>query len=102
MLDRTMVGAERGDCTAPYLVTLDKEYTVEELVQQILTQYNDEWGYIGIDTPGTWFGDPNCQYDYGHLRTYLPKDVLSKKVQSVRADGGWTRMDWYIKVEARK
>lgn len=102
MLDRTMAGSERGDCTAPYLVKLDKEYTVEELVQQILTQYDDEWGYIGIERPGTSFGDPNCQYNYGQLRNRLPESVLSKKVRSVRADGGWSRMDWYIRLEVRK
>ena len=38
----------RGDCTASYDVQLDKEYTVTEFLETVLTQKADNW----VDTDG--------------------------------------------------
>ena len=38
----------RGDCTAGYEVDLDKEYTLQEFIDAILTNKKDEWGEIKI------------------------------------------------------
>ena len=37
MFKMYMAGKERGDCTAPYNVELDKAYTVNEFVHTVLT-----------------------------------------------------------------
>lgn len=44
MFSLRISGPTAGDCTAPYSVQLDKEYTVEELVNAIITNRSDEWG----------------------------------------------------------
>jgi len=88
-----------GDCTAGYAVTLDKEYTVCELVNEILTR--KEWGYIRICNEGQVrfeCGSPNCEYRQDKLLTEMSSEVLNMKVKSVMASGGWSRMDYIIKL----
>ncbi len=56
-----------GDCTAGYKVTLTKEYTVGEFVNEVVSN-EKEWGYVGIKKEGDpWFsrGNPNCEYRWG-------------------------------------
>lgn len=94
-------GPTCGDCTAPYNVILDKEYTVEDFIKTILLRSN-EWGYIGIFDGKSIFGNPNCEYRYGNLKTHLPNGYLSNKVVRVMASGGWTRMDYILTVEEQE
>lgn len=91
-------GRVRGDCTAPYRVELDKEYTVSEFVQTVLT-IDREWGYIGIYCKDEIFGKPTCEYKWGKLLYALPDNVLNKKIVDVKADGGWSRMDYLLWIE---
>lgn len=93
----TFKGPERGDCTAPYWVELDKKYTVEEFIQTVLTR-KDEWGCIRIHQrpPVSRFDYPACNYRYGKLLTNLPKEYLDKTIKFAEADGGWTRMDYVL------
>jgi len=97
MFKMYQAGRERGDCTAPYNVELDKAYTVSEFVDAVLT--NKEWGYIGIYCKGKTFGEPKCEYRYDELLYALPDNVLNKKVVKVEADGGWSRMDYLLWIE---
>lgn len=97
-------GPERVDCTAPYNIILDKEYDVREFVDTVLNNREKEWGYIGMyKESGSFenrvFGSPNCEYKWGKLLSFLPDDILDKKVLSVSADGGWSRMDYILKIE---
>ena len=97
MFKMYMAGEMGGDCTAPYEVELDKEYTVNEFVQAVLTKR--EWGYIGIDCRGEIFGRPKCEYRDDKLLYSLPDNVLNKKVIKVKASGGWSRMDYLLWIE---
>lgn len=90
-------GPTRGDCTSPYEVTMDKEYTVDEFIQEILTR--KEWGYIGIYSSNDFFGDPKCEYRDDKLLYSLPNEYLNKRVIKVKADGGWSRMDYLLWTE---
>ena len=92
------IGKTRGDETTPYEVTGYKSQKVSELVDEILQEHPEEWGYISVGE-GWFFNLPHCEYEYGKLLDVLPADVLLKHVVSVSAEGGWTRMDYYIKVE---
>lgn len=93
-------GEERGDCTAQYNIVLDKEYTVMEFIKAI-KDTKEEWGYIGIknkDEP--FFGKPKCEYNRGVIfNSEFTTDVLLKTIASVKADGGWTRMDYLLVLE---
>lgn len=102
MLKFRKAGKERSDCTAPYDVELDKEYTVGQLVDVILSRAGTlrEWGYIGIYDGESIFGNPKCEYADARLGTgSMPSEFLAKKVIKVKADGGWSRMDYLIWVE---
>ena len=91
-------GKTCGDETTTYEVTGYKSKKVSELVDEILQENPNEWGYISVGD-GWFFNLPHCEYKYGKLLDVLPADVLLKNVVSLSAEGGWTRMDYYIKVE---
>ncbi len=92
-----------GDCTCGYNVILDREYTVKDFIDTVLSERAGEWGYIGIydqsDFVGRHFGNPNAEYRYGKLVSdNFPEDILSKEIKSVSASGGWSRMDYVLHI----
>jgi hypothetical protein len=95
-------GNVRGDCTAPYDVELSRECTLRELVDVILTR--NEWGYIGKDDPRDVFGYPRFEYSYDHIkegseRGHFTEEDYNRIVKVVKADGGWSRMDYIVTLE---
>lgn len=97
-------GDERRDCTTPYRVILDKEYTVKEFITTVMINYANEWGYIGIKSDrDVWFGDPHIEYSHGKiLRVASITGIdfpLEAKVLSVKAEGGWSRMDYILIIQ---
>ena len=60
-----------GDCTCGYNVKLDREYTVKDFIDTVLSERAGEWGYISIydqsDFVGRHFGNPIAEYRYGKL-----------------------------------
>lgn len=92
-------GEIRSDETAPYEVILDKEYTVQEFIEEVLKR-TYEWGNIGINDGNRshYFGNPTCEFNHGILSGTLP-GYLDKKVKSAIADGGWTCMTYLLEVE---
>lgn len=93
----------RGDCTADYEVILDKEYTVGEFARAVLSREN-EWGRICLnDEPGAprkpaVFGRLLCNYSNGRLLSELPEEIRNKKITAVKADGGWSNIDYLLAV----
>ena len=92
-----------GDCTCGYKVLLDKEYTVQEFVDTVLTEKNKEWGYIGIYDPsdfiGRTSGSPCIEYRYGEIKSEKFRNgILSQIILSVSASGGWSRMDYVLHI----
>lgn len=91
-----------GDCTAEYRVDLDKEYTLQEFVDTILTNKKDEWGKINIVKRNTpWYCYPYIGYRRGNItgESNIPEKVFAYKVKSVIAKGGWTSMDYTVILE---
>lgn len=82
-----------GDCTAPYNVEISREISVKEFVEYILTKCKGEWGYIDIENEQI-----RCEYRYGKLLNEMPNYVLNKRISSIKSVGGWSRMDYYIKI----
>ena len=93
-------GPERGDCTAPYKVEMDCEYTVRSFVEEAITR-NDgkDWGYIGVYKYRVPHGEPCIEYRWGKSVGEMPEKILDLKVLSATADGGWSRMDYIMVVE---
>lgn len=89
---------EGSDCTAPYDVILNGEYTVEQFINDVLLNKR-EWGKIGIYNGQGIFTDPNCEYKYGTLVSRLPNEYLKLRVVSATAHGGWSLMDYILTVE---
>ena len=94
---------EAGDCTCGYKVLLDKEYTVQEFVDTVLTEKNKEWGYIGIYDPSDFIGRTSgslcIEYRYGEIKSEkFRNDILSQIILSVSASGGWSRMDYVLHI----
>lgn len=93
------VAPEAGDCTAPYEVRLNRDYTVKIFVEDILKDTR-EWGSIRIrESDKSFFSLPEYEYKYGKLLSRLPNDVLSKRIKSATAHGGWSLMDYLITLE---
>ena len=87
-----------GDSTANYEIELLCDITVQEFIEEVLKDKR-EWGRIGIYN-GCWYeGKPQCEYKYGKLLSNLPEEYLSKRVASATSNGGWTNMDYLLKVE---
>lgn len=99
MFKLIQTGREGGDCTAPYDVELDKEYTVREFITEVLINRPNEWGdiYYCEGVKIRLVDDPHCEYRYGILLTTLPEEILDKKVIYVTAHGGWSSMDYFIR-----
>lgn len=94
MFKRIQSGRYGSDCTAPYDIVLEKDYTVEEFINAVLCEYCDEWGYFGVYDGKSVFGNPECEYSHGSVLNSLPENILQTKILSVDASGGWTRMDY--------
>ena len=87
------------DCTVGYRVNLDKEYTLQEFIDAILTNKKDEWGGIKIVKRNCpWYSRPCIDYKYGNItnKPNIPEKVFSYKVKSVTAHGGWSSMDYIV------
>lgn len=92
----------RGDCTASYDVQLDKEYTVKEFLETVLTQKANEWGafYLMVRSKKLFWQNPSCEYKNGNRIGLAWASILtrygSRRIVRACSDGGWTRMDYYI------
>ena len=80
-----------GDCTAPYDIEDYKEI-VADFVGEVLNKYKGEWGYFEINYT-------HYEFRYGELLNDIPSNILSKRIASVKASGGYSRMDYYIKTK---
>lgn len=85
-----------GDACAPYEVLLNRECTLRELVDCIIKDER-EWGYVRI---GAWLGGKKLEYRYGKiLSSEFTESELQSTIETVRSNGGWTRMDYMVKLK---
>lgn len=71
-----------GDETAPYDVIFDREYTVREFIEYILTR--NEWGNI------RFIGGSSYGYRQNQLLYPIPDRYMETRIASVKAAGGWS------------
>lgn len=100
-VDPDEVILEEG-CTVEYRVWLDKEYTLQEFVDAILTNKKDERGKISIVKRNShWHHYPYIGYQDGNItnKPNIPEKVFDYKVKSVTANSGWTATDYIVTLE---
>lgn len=86
-----------SDCTTIYECSILRPFTVNDLISAVL-QNTREWGNIMIGD--TIFTSNKLEYRHGEiLKDNINKQDLDKKVTSVKANGGWSRMDYLISTE---
>lgn len=89
-----------GDCSANYDVRLDKPHTVGEFINLVLIERKGEWGKFEIYNPNvSWLDYEKYEYRHGVLNDTLSKEIFEKRIISIEAQGGWTHMDYLLKLE---
>ena len=97
MFTLTQATPTGGDCTAGYDVKFSNEYTVRELIEEVLKTHPGEWGYFQLKNVGV-----RTEYRYGRLVKQKFADVLlDSKIVKAYASGGWSRMDYYLTIELK-
>ena len=94
----TATGNTAGDGITPYKVTDYEATTVGEFINEVLENYPNDWGDFNVGD-GRFLLNPHCEYRDGILLDEFQKTTLKKKIESVKAAGGWSRMDYAIKVK---
>lgn len=94
-------GGPYGDACCRYAVMFDREYTVQEFIEDIIKEKPEEWGEFQIATdlkyPYTTSIDI-CVYKHGQIISNFKKpDTAKMKIKEIVAHGGYTNMDYYIK-----
>ena len=84
--------ATGSDETAPFDIMDYKAKTVGEFIDEVLKERPNEWGYFDV------YGFGRCEYRSGKLLSELSDDKLRYRIKSVKAAGGWSRMDYRITV----
>ena len=83
--------ATGSDETAPYDVK-DFPATVKEFIDEVLTR--NEWGNIKIDGLRD-----KIEYKGSKLLNEIPHEWLERTIVEVKAAGGWSCMDYLVKVK---
>lgn len=90
-----IIGEARGDDTYHFTVILDKEYTVEEFVNEIIKdKYNSGEVLLSPYCPRIKV----CSFSKGVRMSRISEKYKDKKVISAYADGGYSLMDYVINI----
>lgn len=98
MFERVIIGPTGSDCTAPYNVKLDHDYTLNEFMGCVLHQHPDEWGEFTIFDEAENRICARVDYRYGRMQGMIPFELLDRPVKSSSAHGGWSSMDYVIRI----
>lgn len=82
-----------GDETALYNVEPNRQCTLGDIVDYAVRNTR-EWGYIDTLVFGS------VEYRYGNLLDgNFADDLLIREVEKLTAHGGWSRMDYRVKLK---
>ncbi len=84
---------DNGDATTTYNIDFTKEYAVTQFCEAVVSENPKEWGNIYVN------GEKVMEYKYGRmtaLGAYFK--YCSKPAVSGWANGGWSSMDYHLKV----
>lgn len=91
------------ECTGKYDISMDHPYTVKEFIDDMLSQFPDEWGSIQLYKRGEIWGDNivRCEYEYGRLVSSLPEKYMEREVYIAEARAGFSRMDITLTLQTK-
>ena len=88
--------SDNGDATSNYKIRVKREFTVRELVKDVLNN-KTEWGSIYA---GERFYDPFIEYSHGKLVTKnFSEDILNRIVVGGWMNGGWSAMNYHLELK---
>lgn len=94
-----------SDSTFCYEVSFDREYTVKELLDFVMSDENEaNWGYISIIKEEKNFALIDmCRVSYNKMLTKHINltEYANAKIIKARANGGWGSMDYYLTINAK-
>lgn len=95
-----------SDATCDYELLFTKLCTLRQFMKEVISN-KKTWGYIGIQPKDkeTIFGDPCIEYRNGLLLSTFPDELLDKQIDieaKHKASGGWSRMDYLIRLVNEK
>lgn len=83
-----------ADCSTPYDIIFNNECTVQEFIDEVLTQ--GKWGYVCI---GNYFDGPQIEYRHNKIVSgVFSMDILDAKIKKAVAHGGQARMDYMLDI----
>ena len=89
-----------GDASSAYRITLQRTFTVKELVERVLNELG-EWGKIEVVLPDrttvAWL-----KYSHGDITNESSNfaSYYDHTIESVFGYGGWSHSNFYIEVKA--
>ena len=91
-------GQMSSDCTSSYIIEFEKPMTLEQFVNIVFEEKPNEWGSFNVSNQ---LSDDYLEYPYerGKLSHKIPVKFLDRKIKNVWANGGWSRMDYNIRLE---
>ena len=101
-MKRTEISPVGSDYCALYEVTDFKASTVREFVKEVLTSFPREHGTFKIDHDDLFPTFRYYEYADGKMKTALHPLVADLEVDSVKSYGGWSLMDYIIKIKTAK
>lgn len=85
-----------SDCTRLYRVTFRRPMTVGKFIEEVLTAYQDQWGFIDVIVEADK-DVRHCKYMHGQIEfSDIEDDILAKDIKSIKGCGGWTRCDYNV------
>lgn len=85
-----------GDVATPYKVIPDREYSLKEFIETIVSENPEERGSFRIMRNQTYVG--MIRYDHGKINDGIPNDLSDAHVECIEAKGGWGRTDYTLKL----
>ena len=97
-------GGPFGDACSSYDVRIDGRCTVGEFVESVLKEKPGEWGTFDIVRDLKYLNSVDvCEYERGEVKKDFKKaESRGLEVKEIKAHGGWTLMEYYIKAKAEK
>lgn len=85
-----------GDCISHFDATFETNPTLEEFVDWLLTKNSKEWGYV-YNKRFFIFVEYSCGNIVKLCDNY--NEIKNKKISLHQMHGGWSCMDYTIKIE---